>query len=130
MYKREPHVCFEEHRKSNRVQQNFAFHYQGRVFKGYNLSKFGIGIGQGQQECRDFCFYRTQRLKNCHIEILGETIKFSTLDVCWTENSHEGLIYGLEIKSILPKDKIKFERLFEKVSCHNETTGSLNNLLR
>lgn len=84
----------------------FSFHYDGKVFKGVNLNQYGIGVEFEELANGNFHFHRSQVLKDCYIEIEGTTIYFSRLKVCWLHATPNGLVYGFDIDSILPPQKI------------------------
>lgn len=103
---------FEERRHSVRVPHLFSFHFQNKVLKGVDLGEIGIGVFFPGNQREGFLFHREQQLKDCFIEIEGQTIYFSRLRVCWLDLTDDGLVYGLRIESILEPEEKKYRQMY------------------
>ncbi|MBN2606399.1 MAG: hypothetical protein JXR47_03565 [Thiotrichales bacterium] len=115
-----------EHRSSFRVPSFFSFHHKDEVLKGLNLGLGGFGVAYPIADDGTFHFYRGQLLKNCYIQVEGETIYFSKVNVCWLDLSDDGLVYGIKISSIIAPEKEKYQEVYEKVLTHYRENGVLS----
>ncbi|BBN60590.1 hypothetical protein HVMH_2184 [Hydrogenovibrio marinus] len=104
----------------------FSFHHKEEVLKGLNLGIGGFALAYPIADDGTFHFYRGQTLKNCYIQVEGETIYFSKVNVCWLDISDDGLVYGIKISSIIAPEKEKYEATYEKVLAHYRENGVLS----
>lgn len=110
---------------SYRVPCPFSFHHKDEVLEGRNLGLGGFGVAYPVSGDGTFHFHRGQLLKNCYIQIEGETIYFSKVNVCWLETTDDGLIYGIKIASIVEPEKEKYKEVYEQVMNHYRNNGVL-----
>ncbi|WP_024852042.1 hypothetical protein [Hydrogenovibrio kuenenii] len=120
-------ICSEnyENRTSYKVPCLFSFHHKDEVLEGRNLGLDGFGVAYPASNDGTFHFHREQLLKNCYIQIEGETIYFSKVNVCWLETGQEGLTYSFKIASIIEPEKEKYKEVYEKVLAHYRDNGVL-----
>lgn len=111
---------------SFRVPSLYSFHHKDEVLKGLNIGLGGFGVAYPILEDGTFYFHRGQTLKNCHIQIEGETIYFSKVNVCGLDISDDGLVYGMKITSIIDPEKEKYEAMYAKVLEHYRENGVLS----
>lgn len=105
----------QDRRESFRIPYPFSFHHNEEVLEGVNLSLSGFGVLYQEDQDGNFHFKKSQQLKDCYIQVEGETIYFSRLRVCWLNLTKKGLVYGFQIESIVPPELAKYERAYEKV---------------
>lgn len=120
--------CTEQldNRASFRVPCLFSFHQDGDVLKGVNIGLGGLALSFPATNDGTFHFHRGQILKNCYIQVEGETIYFSKLAVCWLDIAENGLVYGFRIISIIEPEKAKYEAAYHKVLNHYRQKSSLS----
>lgn len=104
-----------DNRASFRVPCLFSFHQDDEVLKGVNIGLGGFALCFPATNDGTFQFYRGQILKNCHIQVEGETIYFSKLAVSWLDLVEGGVMYGFRIISIVEPEKAKYEAIYHKV---------------
>lgn len=120
-------TCSEHHenRTSYRVPCLFSFHHKDEVLEGRNLGLTGFGVAYPVANDGTFHFHRGQLLKNCYIQIEGQTIYFSKVNVCWLDTGEGGLVYGFKITSIIEPEKEKYKAVYELVLSHYRNNGVL-----
>lgn len=105
----------QDRRESFRIPYPFSFHHDGDVLEGVNLSLSGFGVLYHEDKDGNFHFKKSQQLKDCYIQVEGETIYFSRLRVCWLNLTKKGLVYGFQIESIVEPELEKYELAYQKV---------------
>ncbi|MDX1796727.1 MAG: hypothetical protein R3219_08370 [Hydrogenovibrio sp.] len=104
-------------RSSFRVPCLFSFHHDNLILKGHDLNRNGFGLAFPVKKDGTFQFHRSEQLRNCYIQIEGQTIYFSKVRVCWLDIDRHtgGLTYGFHIESIIEPEKIKYLAVYDQM---------------
>jgi hypothetical protein len=102
-----------DRRKSARLKRPFSFHLNGDVLKGRDISEVGISVYCPNAGKSGLFYFRSgQKLKDCSIQIEGQTFYFTRLRVARLEEDGDLLLYGIEIDHMLEPEKQRFHAFY------------------
>ena len=106
----------EDRRHSLRVNHPFSFHYGEEVLEGRDFSERGLSVHYpfvDKEAC--FHFFYGQKLRDCYIQIEGQTFYFTRMRLARLEQEGDTIIYGIDIDHMLPPEQERYQHLHRQL---------------
>ncbi|KUJ71076.1 hypothetical protein [Thiomicrospira sp. WB1] len=94
------------------IPHPFSFHHKERVWKGKLLCREGAGVLCAPGQPGEFDFKRNQKIKDCYLQVEGQTVYIPKMVVHSRQIVNDGFLYCLRVESILPHEAKKLEQLY------------------
>lgn len=103
----------QDRRQLVRVKHPFSFHHHDEVLEGRDVSEIGLSVYcPYNREDGKFYFNNGQKLKDCFIQIEGQTFYYTRLRVVRLEQEGQDVLYGIEIDHMLEPEQQRFEAFY------------------
>lgn len=103
----------ESTNRSKRLKCPFSFHLNDEVLEGRDFSEDSLSVYCPlNRENGQFYFYKGQKLKDCFVQIEGNTFYYTNLHVARLEQESDEIVYELEIDYMVSPEQQRFEAFY------------------